>query len=183
VTLSYPIDDVYRRSASNRKSQKAATAAPTTPTPMSVWSDRRLTPWRATRTIAASPTTIAGTTWLRIVAVNSSAASQRSRPVRRLNASTPRNMRPNATASVNEYSPASVEAMLPPSIVYETLNKNGTVATAMSAGTGRRNPADRPKTYPAVGMSRMPSTVTILKATAYPKIGVPAATMSAGSGK
>ena len=60
----------------------------------------------------------------------------------------------------NEYSPASVDWMLPPQMLNDWSNRNGTVAAASAAGAGKRSLASRPAAYAARGNDSRPAVVT-----------------------
>ena len=73
--------------------------------------------WTSASTTATAAKPSAGMTWHKKVTPKRAAASHRSRPVRSAYANTPRKSKPLVNARENEYSPARVEVMFPPSIV------------------------------------------------------------------
>src|SRR5205085_819437 len=80
--------------------------------------------------------------------------------------------RPNVStarlsAMENEYSPASVDWMLPPQMLNDWSNRNGIVAAARAAGAGNRSFASRPAAYAASGKDSKPAVVTSFIAMPY----------------
>ncbi len=118
--------------------------------------------------------------------------------MRNENASAPRNATPNASASVNEYSPASeltigppmmrwlnwiVASWLPGVAATPLKKRNSVVPIANSSGPGRRTRRPRPRKYALAGSSTGPSAVTSLNAMLYGRTRSASTTSRAGTGK
>ena len=164
---------VYLSVAATGTSHTAVSSTPTAP----IAATRvKLRPgrWVSQSTAAASTAKIATTRWLVSVAANNTAGSHRGPRRSSARASVPRKKSDNASAIMNEYSPANVLASVPPMMCRSKVcvasppclkNRNTVAATANRGAVGRGTRTPRANTYAPIGSNSGPTAVTSLNAT------------------